>query len=483
MKIPETGIKKDEIFQALESYKVKDLDWRSGKVMGYVYDPGKEAEAVINKAYTMYLAENGLDPLTYPSLLRLETELVEMVANLLHGDNDVAGNFTSGGTESLLLAVKTARDMAREVKPHIKQPEMILPLTAHASFYKAAHYFDIKPVVTPVDKVSFRADAAAIREAITDNTILIVGSAPSYAHGVIDPIQEIGAVALENNILFHVDSCVGGIHLSYMRKLGYAIPDFDFKVPGVTSISVDLHKYGYAAKGASLILYKNKDIRKYQMFACSRWPGYTVINPTVTSSKTGGPLAAAWAVVRYLGDEGYMKIVKEVMEATKIVINGVKKIEGLRVLGEPDMCMFSFTSTSDKINMYRLADDMKSRGWYIQPQFEQQCSPENLHISLNRSSIPRSRDLLKTLEECVQNIRESEDEEDGRIFREEVKKLSGNLDDEAFFKLVTLAGITGNELPEKMEKVNQILDVLPDDITESLLIEFLNNLMVSSGED
>jgi glutamate/tyrosine decarboxylase-like PLP-dependent enzyme len=483
MRIPEKGIQKEEIFKVLESYKVKDLDWRSGKVMGYVYDPGHEAEAVIHRAYTMYLAENGLDPLTYPSLLRLETELVEMIAGLLHGDADVAGNFTSGGTESLLLAVKTARDMAKEVKPHIKQPEMILPLTAHASFYKAAHYFDIKPVVTEVNKDSFRADVAAIRNAVTDNTILIVGSAPSYAHGVVDPIADMGKVAMENDILFHVDSCVGGIHLSYMRKLGYEIPDFDFKVPGVTSISVDLHKYGYAAKGASLILYKNKDIRKYQMFACSRWPGYTVINPAVTSSKTGGPLAAAWAVVRYLGDEGYMKIVKEVMEATKIVIDGVKTIEGLRVLGEPDMCMFSFTSTSDEINIYRLADMMKTEGWYIQPQFEQQCSPANLHISMNRSSVPRSRDLLKALEECVQHIMEKGDQEEDKNFREEVKKLSGHLDDEAFFKLVTLAGITGNELPEKMEKVNQILDALPDDITESLLIEFLNNLMVSSGQE
>ncbi len=471
-------MKKEEIFQILESYKGKDLDWKSGRVLSYVYDPGERAKDVINQAYTMYLSENALDPLTYPSLLRLENEVVGMVAHLLQGDEEAVGNFTSGGTESLILAVKTARDMARVTKPHIKDPEMVLPLTAHASFFKAAHYLDVRPIVVPVRDDSYRADVQAINGAITDNTILVVGSAPSYAHGVVDPIQEIGALTRERDLLFHVDAFVGGIHLSYMRKLGYQVPEFDLTVPGVTSLSVDIHKYGYAAKGASVVLYKNKEIRRHQIFACSRWTGYTLINPTVASSKTGGPLAAAWAVMNYLGDEGYMEIVREVMEATKKVIEGINRIDGVRVLGEPDMCMFALTSTSERINVYRLADEMKRKGWYLQPQFKRANSPANLHVSLNRSTVPKAEAFLKDLEETIEGLRHEEVDAEARDLQAEIEKISLKFDSESFFKLTAMAGVTGDELPERMERVNMLLEALPSDIAEFMLMEYLNNLMV-----
>ena len=477
MQIPPKGKSKKEIFQTLQSYKGKDLDWKSGRVLGYVYYPGDKAQDVIDEAYTMYLTENALDPTTFPSLLRLENEIVGMLADLLRGDQQVVGNFTSGGTESLILAVKTARDHARATRPHIKEPEMVLPVTAHASFYKAAHYLDVKPVVTPVDGDSFRADVKAMAEAITDNTILLVGSAPGYAHGVVDPIEEIAALALENNLLCHVDGCVGGIHLSYMRKGGFAVPAFDFTIPGVTSISADLHKYGYAAKGASVVLYKNKELRKHQIFACSRWAGYTVINPAITSSKTGGPMAAAWAVMNHLGDEGYMEIVREVMEATKLLIDGVKRIEGLQVLGQPDMCMFSFASTSDKINVYRLADELKKKNWYVQPQFKRANSPANLHISMNRGTVQQAKAFLKDFEETVAALKQEEVSDKARNLLAEIEKLSIKFDEETFFKLAAIAGLTGNDLPDRMEKINQIMEVLPYDMSEWLLIEYLNNLM------
>ncbi len=370
MKIPAKGMAREDIFKTLENYKNKDLDWKSGKVLGYVYYPGHQAHDVIDRAYTMYLTENALDPTSFPSLLRLENEVVGMVADLLRGDDQVVGNFTSGGTESLILAVKAARDHARATKPHISEPEMVMPVTAHASLYKAAHYLQVKPVTTAVQDDSFQADVTAMRKAITDNTILLVGSAPGYAHGVVDPITAIGQLALEKDILCHVDACVGGIHLSYMRKLGYPVPEFDLTTPGVNSISADLHKYGYAAKGASVVLYKNKELRKYQLFACSRWTGYTVINPAVTSSKSGGPMAAAWAVMKYLGDEGYMEIVREVMQTTAVIMDGIGRIDGVQILGKPDMCMFSLASTAEEINVYRLADAMKDKGWYLQPQFK-----------------------------------------------------------------------------------------------------------------
>ncbi len=478
MRVPEKGMPKEEIFKTLESYKGKDLDWKSGRVLGYIYYPGQKAHDVIDEAYTMFLTENALDPTTFPSTLRLENEVVGMTANLLQGDQQVVGNFTSGGTESLILAVKTARDYARATKPNIKAPEVVMPVTAHASFYKAAHYLDVKPVVTPVHDDSFLADVGAMRAAITDDTILLVGSAPGYAHGVVDPISEIAELALENNLLCHVDGCVGGIHLAYMRKLGYPVPQFDFSVPGVTSISADLHKYGYAAKGASVILYKNKELRKHQIFACSRWTGYTVINAAVTSSKTAGPMAAAWAVMNYLGDEGYMEIVREVMEATRLVIDGINRIDGLTVLGEPNMCMFSFASTSKNINVYRLADALKNKGWYVQPQFARANSPANLHISMNRSTVDQAEAFLKDLQQTIEALKQEEISDEARKLHAELDKLSIKFDDQTFLKLTEMAGVTGTELPDKMETINQIMEVLPYDVSEWILIEYLNNLMV-----
>jgi glutamate/tyrosine decarboxylase-like PLP-dependent enzyme len=483
MKIPEKGMPKENIFKTLASYKGEDLDWKSGRVLGYIYYPGEKAHDVIDEAYTMFLTENALDPTTCPSTLRLENEVVGMTANLLQGDQEVVGNFTSGGTESLILAVKTARDYARATKPHIKEPEMVIPVTAHASFYKAAHYLDVKPVVTPVDADSFLADVEAMRDAITDNTILLVGSAPGYAHGIVDPISEIAKLAKKNNLLCHVDGCVGGIHLSYMRKLGYPVPEFDFGVEGVTSISADLHKYGYAAKGASVILYKNKALRKHQMFACSRWTGYTVINAAVTSSKTAGPMAAAWAVMNYLGDEGYRKIVREVMEATRLVIDGINRIDGVKVLGEPNMCMFSFASTSEKINVYRLADALKTKGWYVQPQFARANSPANLHISMNRATVHQAQAFLHDLEKTLAELKPEKISDEARELRAELDKLSIKFDDATFLKLTEMAGITGTELPDKMETINQIMEVLPYDVSEWILIEYLNNLMVPGKDE
>ena len=477
MKIPQQGMSKEEIFKTLKSYKNDDLDWKSGRVFGYIYDPGAKVHDVINDAYTLYLSENGLDPLSFPSLLRLENEVVSMTANLLGCDREVVGNFSSGGTESLILAVKTSRDYSRTARPHIKEPEMVLPITAHASLFKAAHYLGIKPVVTPVHSDTFLADVAAMRDAITENTILLVGSAPGYAHGVVDPIAEIAALAKEKGLLCHVDACVGGIHLTYMRKLGYDVPDFNLNLPGVTSLSVDLHKYGYAAKGASIVLYKNKELRKFQIWACSRWTGYTVINPAVTSSKSGGPMAAAWAVLKYMGHDGYLNIVAEVMQATKKLIEGVERIDGLKVLGQPNMCMFALASTNEKINIYRLADKMKVKGWYLQPQFARENSPSNLHVSLNRSTVPQAEALLKALAETVAEMKQEDVDQETRDLQTELKKLSLKFDEETFFKLAEMAGVTGVEPPQNMEKVNMLLEALPYDVSEFMLTEYLNNMM------
>jgi glutamate/tyrosine decarboxylase-like PLP-dependent enzyme len=477
MRVPENGLPKKDILQTLERYKKDDLDWKAGRVFGYIYDPGQEVTELVHAAYTAFLTENALDPTSFPSLLRLENEVVAMVADILDANPQVVGNFTSGGTESLILAVKTARDFARATRPHIRNPEMVLPITGHSSLFKAAHYLGIKPVVTPVLDGSFLADVDAMRQAITENTILLAGSAPSYAHGVVDPITDIAALAREKGLLCHVDACVGGIHLSYMKKLGYPVPAFDLNVPGVTSLSVDLHKYGYAAKGASIVLHRDKELRRHQMFACSRWTGYPVINPAVTSAKSGGPMAAAWAVLRFLGHEGYMKIVREVMDATELLVTGIGGIDGIRVLGKPVMCMFTIGATDPRVNVYRLADRMKARGWYLQPQFARANSPTNLHISLNRSTVPQAAAMLSDLEKTVAELMTEDVDQETRDLREEISKLSLKFDEDSFFKLAAMAGVTGEALPDKMERVNQLLEALPHDVSEFMLVEFLNNLM------
>jgi glutamate/tyrosine decarboxylase-like PLP-dependent enzyme len=476
MNIPQHGLSKEEILNTLQAFKSRDMDWKAGKVWCYVYSPGEDPAEVTREAYLSFLSENGLDPTVFPSLLKLETEVVRATINLLRGDSNAVGHLTTGGTESIMLAVKTARDKARAERPEITQPEMVLPRTAHAAFHKAAHYLSVKPIIVDIDPQTFKVRAEELRAAITPNTILLVASAPSYSQGVIDPITEIGEIAQEKNLLFHVDACVGGLHLSFMRKLGYAVPDFDFKVPGVTSISTDLHKYGYAAKGCSAIMYRSKNIRKYQIFACTDTTGYTLINPTMLSSKTGGPMAGAWAILNFLGEDGYKKIVKEVQEATRKLIDGVNAMEDLQVLGEPAMCMFSFKS--DTINVYQLADEMSQRGWYIQGQFSTPLTPRNLHISVNHGTVHNVDVLLRDLRACVDIVKESTPIDSEAIRAMVAAALQSPDPEAAFGQLAATAGLTGTELPNEMALINEVLDALPDALCNVFLVNYFNDLYV-----
>jgi sphinganine-1-phosphate aldolase len=476
MQIPEKGLSKEQILATLQAYKGRDMDWKAGKVWCYVYNPGEDPAEVVREAYLSFLTENGLDPTVFPSMLKLETDVVRMVATLLRGDENVVGHLTTGGTESIMLAVKTARDMTRALKPHITAPEMVLPKTAHAAFHKAAHYLDVKPVVVDIAPATFRARPDAMRDAITENTILLVASAPSYSQGVVDPIAEIGQIALEKGLLFHVDGCVGGLHLSFMRKMGYDLPGFDFTVPGVTSISTDLHKYGYAAKGASVIMYRSKDIRRWQIFACTDTTAYTLINPTVLSTRGGGPMAGAWAILNFWGEEGYNRIIKEVQDATARLISGINAIAGLHVLGEPVMCMFSFAS--DEINVYQLGDEMAKRGWYIQGQFSTPLTPRNLHISVNHGTIHNVNALLKDLRECAEIVRRSTPI-DAEGIRAMVASATQSPDPVAAFgQLAQTAGLTGTDLPSEMAFINEVLDALPDSLCNEFLVNYFNDLYV-----
>ncbi len=473
--IPAKGVPSEELFSQLEGFKQNDVRWREGKTWAYVYDPGAEAADVIKRAYTMYLTENGLDPTSFPSLLKLETEVVSMAASHLKGDENVVGNFTSGGTESIILTVKAAREYNRKHRPEITQPEMLLPVTAHAAFHKAGAYLDVKPVLVEVDPVTFKADVDAMRKAITPNTILMVGSAISYAHGVVDPITELGQVALEHNLLFHVDGCMGGFLLPYFRRLGAPVPDFEFNVPGVTSISMDLHKYAFAAKGASVILYRDKQLRKHQMFACAQWTGYTIINPTVQSSKTGGPIAAAWAIMNYIGDEGYLEMTRLMYEGIQKVCEEINQMEDIRLLGTPEMNLLCFTS--DTTNVFHISDEMAERGWTVHPQLSYANSPANLHISLNPASVHLVEEFITDLKDSVKAAKKLPPGDMAAGIKEAFATLDpADVGEEVLAQMLAMAGIEGTSLPGRMAEVNEILDALPAPLKERLLTEFINEM-------
>lgn len=476
-KIPSQGISKDELFGMMETYRAQDLPWRDGRTWAYVYDAGEEVEAVIKKAYMNFLSENALDPTAFPSLLHFENEIISMCAAHLGGDENTVGNFTSGGTESIICAVKAARDWARAHRPDVTEPEIVLPDTAHAAFHKAAHYLDVKLVLVRADAETFQADPEAMRAAITDQTILLVGSAISYAHGVVDPIEELGLIALEKNVLFHVDACMGGFLLPYFKKLGGDIPHFDLSVPGVTSISMDLHKYGFAAKGASVVMYREKELRKYQIFACSQWTGYTIVNPTVQSSKSGGPLAAAWAILHFLGEDGYMKLAKTMFDATQKVCEGIERMEGLELLAKPHMNLIAFTTT-DEVDIFQVADEMKDRGWYIQPQLGYNHSRQNIHLSINPKSAQWVDDLLRDLKISVDAARAIPQGELATMIESMFADFDpSQFSDEVFGQMLQMVGIGGaSDIPERMADINNALNALPAALREKLLTEYLNQL-------
>jgi glutamate/tyrosine decarboxylase-like PLP-dependent enzyme len=478
MQLPKKGLPKADIFEHLAALRSDDLKWQDGRAFGYIFDPGQEIMEVGKAAYAMYLSENGLDFTVFKSLMRLEKELAALMATHLGGDGDVVGNFASGGTESIMLAIKAARDYFRCHRPEIKAPEMILPTTGHAAFHKAAHYLDVRVVPVRVDPHTFRADPTAVRRAVGPDTIMIVGSAPSYAHGVVDPIAEMAAIARENDLWCHTDACMGGFLLPYFKRLGATVADFDFTVPGVSSISVDLHKYAYCPKGASIVLYRNKTLRKPQIFACSHWVGYTIVNNAVQSSKSGGPMAAAWAVLHFVGDDGYLEIARRKREAVAKIAAGIQAIDGLRLMTAPDMTLVSFTA--DEVDVFAIIDEMHRRGWYIQPALAYDNSPAHIHLSIGASNVGREEQFLIDLAASVGAAREVKP---GPL-RQMLEPVLDSLDPEKLSDadiegMLAMAGIGGgSSLPERTAEINAVLNLLPPAVREKLLTAYVNNLFV-----
>lgn len=397
-RIPEHGIDRDELLAQLEELREGDADWRSGHTWSLVYHASEEHTAFLKRVYTTFFSENGLNPIAFQSLRRFEAEVVRMTATMLNGDDDVVGTMTSGGSESIMMAVKTYRDWARAERPEVTAPRIAMPVTAHPAFLKACHYFDIAVDLTPL-RDDLRADVDALREAITPDTIALVGSAPNYPHGLIDPIEDIAALAAEHGLGMHVDACLGGFLLPWVEALGYDIPPFDFRVPGVTSMSADVHKYGFAAKGASTVLYRGRELRRHQFFAATGWPGGIYISPTAAGTRPGGAIASAWAAMRAMGEDGYLDVARVIMDTTRRLREGVEAVEGLRVIGEPDMSVFAFTS--DEVDIYAVGDQLDARGWHMDRQIKPAC----LHLMVTPVHTDVVEPFLADLRAAVDEVR------------------------------------------------------------------------------
>ncbi|RNM17591.1 aspartate aminotransferase family protein [Nocardioides pocheonensis] len=452
-----------------------DVPVHGGRTLAYVYDSGlAETDEVGRAAVAAYAGSNGLDPTAFPSLLQMENDLVGRACDLLDAPPDAVGTVTSGGTESVLLAVQAARD----ARPEVERPEMVLPTTAHAAFHKAAHYFGVRPVLVDVG-ADFRARPAAMADAIGDSTVLVVVSAPSYAHGVVDPVREIAGAAAARGVRCHVDACIGGWVLPYAARLGRPVPPWTFSVEGVTSISVDLHKYGYAPKGTSVLLHRDPHLRRPQFFASADWPGYTMLNSTIQSTKSGGPLAGAWAVVNTIGDDGYLELTRLVLDAVDRLVAGIGEIGPLSVVAAPDSTLVALT-TDDSCDVFTITDAMTRAGWYVQPQLSFRAGRPTIHLSLSAATAPLVEEFLTALGAAVDEAVAAGPIEVTPDIAAFVRALDpDDLSDDDFDGLLAAVGMAGGGgvgLPESMAQINALLDLATPALREALLVAFLDRL-------
>jgi sphinganine-1-phosphate aldolase len=466
-----------DALSALEAMRAHDLPTHGGRTLAYVYDSGlAEADEVGRAAVAAFSSTNGLDPTAFPSLLQMENELVGTACDLLGAPESTVGTVTSGGTESILLAVQAARD----ARPDVTEPAMVLPSTAHPAFHKAAHYFGVRPVMVPVGD-DYRADVDATAAALDDlggSAVLVVGSAPSYAHGVVDPVTGLAALAQERGVRCHVDACIGGWVLPYATRLGRDVPPWTFDVEGVTSISVDLHKYAYTPKGASVLLHRDAALRRPQLFASAAWPGYTMLNSTMQSTRSGGPIAAAWAVVRTIGDEGYLRLAEQVLDGVDRLLAGLSEIPALHVVAPPDSTLVTLQADST-CDVFTIADEMTAAGWYVQPQLSFAGRPPTLHLTLSAATAAHVEEFLAALASAVSVAVAAGPVEVPPDLEDFVRALDpASLTDSDFDGLLAAVGMGGEKpgLPERMAEINALLDIASPHLREALLVAFLDRL-------
>ena len=397
MRIPAHGRTSEDILGELDTRAAGDVDWRGGRVFSLVYHAGEAHEQLVQRAHAKFASANLLNPLAFKNLRELEREVVAMAASLF-GEPTATGTVTSGGTESILCAVAAYRDRARRTRPWIRRPELVVPRTIHPAFDKAAHYFGVRLVKTEVG-ADLRADVRAMARAIGRRTIGIVASAPQYPHGVVDPIAEIAALAAKRGLPMHVDACIGGFVLPWLERLGRAVPRWDFRVPGVTSISADLHKFGYAAKGASVLVWRDaRDVRD-QIFVATDWPGGIYASPTLLGTRPGGPIAAAWAALHALGEDGYVALAREAAGAADRLRTGLAAIAPIVVLGQGHATIVSYGAVG--LDVFALADRLEARGWTVDRQHRPSC----IHLTVTANHAPIVDEYLADVRDAVGELR------------------------------------------------------------------------------
>jgi sphinganine-1-phosphate aldolase len=506
-----TGFRREpaDILAELRTLRAGDAPTHGGRVLSYVYDSGMpELDELAAAAARLVQPVNGLDPTTFTSVAAMEAGLVGFARRVFHGEGDeggaVVGSVTSGGTESCLLAVKSARDVWRSARDGTpRTPRLVAPVTVHAAFHKAAEYFGLALDLVPVDPGTGTLTPAAIEERLGDDVALVVMSAPSYPFASLDPVADVAAICGSRGIALHVDACIGGFALAFWPD---ALPAWDLAVPGVTSLSADLHKYGYAPKGVSVLLTRGRDRQRHQYFATTGWPGYPVVNPTMTGSKPAGPLAAAWSIAEALGEDGFAELTTRAARATEALRGVVEGIEGLRVVGDPTGPLFAVATDESvpaerRVDPHHWADATRASGWFLQLQPGMLQSdgtrlPHTTHLTVTPVTEHAVPELAAALVGAADAVRGEPAVDGGALLAGLAAQLPGGLDalaaasegldSDAAASLLGAFGLLGGEgaggaLPDRLAPVLALVEALPGPLTERLLVELLARVVEPRG--
>lgn len=403
--LPATGWTTEQVRTELEKLgDMKHTRWEDGRVSGAVYHGGTELSDLQAEAFRRFGVSNPIHPDVFPGVRKMEAEVVAMTLGCFNAPESGAGVTTSGGTESILMAVLSARQKAYHERG-VRHPEMILPNTAHTAFRKAAEYFKIKLHLVPCPAPSYRVHTPTVNKLINSNTILMVGSAPNFPHGIVDDIPALSMLAVKHKLPLHVDCCLGSFVIAFLAKAGFPSPEFDFRVPGVTSISVDTHKYGFAPKGNSVVLYRNADLRRYQYYVCPEWSGGVYASPNMAGSRPGALIAGCWASLMRMGEDGYIDTCLKIVGAAQRIEDAIRTSEKLRysiaVIGKPMVSVVSFRAAKLKpdqdIDIYDVADAMSAKGWHLNALQD----PPAIHIAVTIPIVSAVDALIKDLEDVI----------------------------------------------------------------------------------
>ena len=415
--IPQKGMEKNELLSLIKQFRGPQIEtsYSKGTSFGGVYIDDHEHEQLLAQAYSIYVETNALYPEVFPAVRKFEAEVVRMTISVFNGDDNCCGSMTSGGTESILMAIKAYREYFHKTHSHLTKPQMIVATSAHPAFAKAAHYFNIEMIVVPVDPVTFKMSIPHVAQAMNPKVMVIVGSAPGFPHGIMDDISALSEIAIKWSVALHVDCCLGSLLVPFLREIKAILEPFDFTIKGVTSISCDIHKYGYAPKGNSVICYRDRKYFKCQIFSYTEWSGGSYSSPSASGSRSGAIMAAAWTAMISLGQEGYLQAAKDIQITFQTLLSGIQSIPQLQVLGQPDSCIIAFIIKPEHVKKEEqtlcIADEMKERGWMNLACMQK---PIALHIQvMHRAKTFDANqwinDLKVSVTEVLKNIKSGSD--------------------------------------------------------------------------